>query len=157
MKNLFLIAIMAMALPAMAEAKWSFCAVETPHEGVHCSNAKFTYSSYIAHQKCQLWANGQNLPLLSTFTVNTKKAAIDKQEEVCDSLPGKGKWQCFKIEDCGMSSSISPIDKRVFAPTGATEQARDECVRRGWKIFSQSLIDLPHGCKLAPDAVQMMY
>lgn len=157
MKIIFITSALLFSLTSLAQAKWSFCAVETPHQGVYCNDVQFVWSSYLAHQKCKLWANQQNLPLLSTFTFGLKKTAIAKQREVCDSLPGKGKWQCFVIEDCGTTSSISPIDTRVFAPSGDTEEARDECVRVGWQSYRDALINTNHGCKIAPDAVEMMF
>jgi hypothetical protein len=157
MKILLIMSSLIVSLTSAAEAKWSFCAVETPHEGIFCSNARFVWSSYLAHQQCKVWANQQNLPLLSTFTLGRKNTALAKQREVCDSLPGKGKWQCFVIEDCGTTSSISPIDTRIFAPSGDTEEARDECVRVGWKDYKDALINVNHGCKIAPDAVEMMF
>lgn len=138
-------------------AKWSFCSAQTQFQGVHCSDVNYTFAAFFAQRKCQLWAQNENLPLISTFTFYTKKAALNKQREICDSIPNKGKWQCYIIEDCGTTSSISPIDTRVFAPTGDTEFARDECVKIGIEFYKQALINVNHGCKIAPDAVQLMF
>lgn len=144
-------------LPSMAFAKWSFCAGQTQFQGVHCSNVAFTFSAYWANKKCQNWASNENIPLINSYTFFNKDAALSKQREICDSIPDKGKWQCFVIEDCGDTSSISPIDTRVFAISGDTEFARDECVRVGWQAYRQALINANHGCKIAPDAVQLMF
>lgn len=159
--KLILIAInftlLCLSLGSSAEAKWSFCAGQTEHEGVYCSNVRFSWISYFANQKCQNWANQEDLPLLATYTFNLKKSAFSKQREVCDSLPGKGKWQCFIIEDCGTTSSISPIDTRVFAPSGDTDLARDNCVKIAWESYKDALVNMNHGCKIAPDAVEIIF
>lgn len=149
--------MLALSVGSNAEAKWSFCAGQTQHEGVYCSNVRFTWTSYFAHQRCQNWASQEGIPLLSTYTLNLKKTAFAKQREICDSLPGQGKWQCFIIEDCGDTSSVSPIDTRIFAPSGDTELARDRCVQIGWQAYKDALVNVNHGCKIAPDAVEMMF
>lgn len=155
MKLLFLISIMSISIPTYA--KWAFCAGQTQYQGVHCSNISFSFATFLAHQKCQIWAQNENLPLIKTFSFNYQKAALNKQREICDSIPNKGKWQCYVIEDCGTTSSISPIDVRIFAPSGQSEVARDECVKVGWNEYKQALINVNHGCKIAPDAVELMF
>lgn len=149
--------IIILVISGKSYAKWAFCAAQTQFQGVRCSDVKFTYASFLAYRRCQLWANNENLPLINSFTYFSKMIALDKQREVCDSIPGKGKWQCFVIEDCGTTSSISPIDTRIFAPSGQTETARDECVNVGWQQYKQALINVNHGCKIAPDAVELMF
>ena len=164
MKGLFiflatlLFATTGMSAPAAPNLLFSFmfCAAQTPHTGLHCSDIKFVYRG--AYGLCSSWANQNNLPLQGVYYNRNIKKLSDKQEDICASLEGnKGKWQCLIIEDCGMTSSIGPIDKIVFSLTGDVEAARDKCVDKGWLSYKNALKAINHGCKIAPDAVEMMH
>ncbi len=169
MKVLLLLVGLLVFLPMSSQAapadvnspsaiKYMFCAAETQHEGIICSEIRKIRFGIFNLIKCQRFAADNNAQHLMAFQNSKKKILKEKQLEVCDMLPGKSKWACFKIEDCGMSSSISPLGGiEAFAPFGNVEQARDNCVMNGWVQYRQALIDVNHGCKIAPDAVEMMF
>lgn len=152
---------MALALLASAPlqakaAKYRFCAGESQHEGVMCSLIKYSIP-YVSAKFCKAWAMQNNVNYLGSFSDSNRARLEEKQRDICDYLPGLRKWSCFVIEDCGMSSSLSPIGVQVFAPSGDVEQARDACVNVGWNIYKQKLIDVSHGCKIAPDAAELAF
>ena len=139
------------------QSQFMFCAVETQHEGVLCSEIKRIRFGFMAHGICQQFASNNDANYLMNFQNRSRKYLAAKQLDVCDKLPGKAKWSCFVIEDCGMSSSISPIGVDAFAPSGNAEQARDNCVVNGWAEYRQALINVNHGCKIAPDAAELAF
>lgn len=148
---------MLTAMPMQADAaKYRFCAGESQHEGVMCSPIKYSIP-YVSNKACKAWALANGVQYLGSFADSNRARLEAKQRDICDFLPGLQKWSCFVIEDCGMSSSISPIGVQIFAPSGAVEQARDNCVNVGWSEYKQRLIDVNHGCKIAPDAAELAF
>jgi hypothetical protein len=133
-----------------------FCAAQTQHTGLICSDIRFSYRG--EESFCQTWANQMNLPLAGVFYDRNRGALLDKQADICASLDGnRGKWSCLIIEDCGATSSIAPIGKTIFSLSGDVVKARDKCVDYGWLSYKNALKNINHGCKIAPDAIELMH
>lgn len=172
MKGFFIILALLMFLPFVGQSrvnelsdyndidaiKFMFCAGETQHEGVLCSDIMNYTFPVLSTRRCRIWVSDNNLTNMKIYKASSKNLLEAKQLEVCDRLLNKSKWTCFIIEDCGMTSSISPLGGvQAFAPSGDVEQARDNCVINGWPEFQQALIGVNHGCKIAPDAAELMF
>jgi len=160
MKNLILLALAALALPLIADAqnipmKNYFCALDAGHQGVLCSEIKKGVA-FLAPRVCAAWAQEQGMPLAGVFSNANADELYKEQKEVCDSLPGKAKWHCYMIVDCGNSSSEEFVGE-VFAPLQDLAGAKAKCVDDAWPVYKNALKNLGVNCKMAPDAVALQF
>ena len=161
MKNVMILVVWFLVSLTGAEAQTRamrsyFCAVETPHEGIKCSEIKKSLLG-VSRRLCVSWAAGEGLPLVGTFTNTSAGALYNQQKEVCDFLPGKGKWSCFLEQRCEASSSLSPVGMYVFSPAGDKAAARALCVQDAWAAYQAALMSLPSDCLMGPDAAMLQF
>jgi hypothetical protein len=97
------------------------------------------------------------MPLAGVFSNVSAEALYKEQKEVCDSLPGKAKWHCYMIVDCGNSSSEQFVDMSVFAPLNDLAGAKAKCVDDAWPVYKDALKNLGVHCKMAPDAAALQF
>ncbi len=161
MKNVIILAVWVVISMTVAQAQTPamrsyFCALETPHEGIKCSEIKKSLVG-MAGRLCASWASEEGLPLAGTFSNTSAQELYVKQKEVCDFLPGKGKWACFLEQRCETTSSLSPVGMHVFSPAGDKAAARALCVQDAWSAYQTALMSLPSDCLMGPDAAMLQF
>jgi hypothetical protein len=145
-------------LPTLSHAASysAFCWAQTT-SGVYCSTIVNSPSYYLQGFYCRQFALSQNASA-SGFYRNTDRGALKlKQEEGCNYVNTKPKYDCFLEERCEaggiVTSSISPTHRSVFSDSGNEALARKACVTEAPEPYLTALATVDSSCLIGARAV----
>jgi hypothetical protein len=155
----FTLATLALTVsPALSHAASfsAFCWAQTA-SGVYCSSIVNSPSYYLQGFYCRQFALSQNASA-SGFYRNTDRTALQlKQEEGCNYVNTKPKYDCLLEERCEtggvVTSSISPTHRSVFSDSGNEELARKACVTEAPEPYLTALGSVDSSCLIGARAV----
>ena len=157
MKRLLLLfAPFVFASSSQAALYQAFCWAEVP-SGVQCTEIKASLSYPTQGFACRQYALSLGSQKSGFFRDTDGVRLKSKQEEICNYVAHQPKWGCFLETRCetsgGATSSLSPLSRAVFAPTGDSDSARKACVTDAGAAYLDALKGAGEGCWVGARAV----
>ena len=156
---ILLLAPIAFASSSQAALYQAFCWAQVP-SGVQCTPIKPSLSYPTQGFACRQYALSLGSVKSGFFRDTDLERLKGKQEEVCNYVDHQPKWECFLENRCetagGATSSISPLSRYVFAPTGDHDSARKACVTTAASAYLDALRGAGEGCWVGARAVMTM-
>jgi len=160
MKFFFLLVVpIFLASSSQAALYQAFCWAQVS-SGVQCTQIKASLSYPTQGFACRQYALSLGSVKSGFFRDTDLERLKLKQEEVCNYVAHQPKWECFLESRCetsgGATSSLSPLSRYVFAPTGEADSARKACVTTAASEYLDALQGAGENCWIAARAVMTM-
>ncbi len=155
--KLFFVILFTLVLNARADAAPSgFCWAQLS-SGVYCTQIAYSPSVFLLSYQCKQYAAGMGAGTSGYFRNTDVNALQQKQEEGCNYVANNPKYSCFLEERCetsgGVTSSLSPINRSVFSPSGDADLARKACLARAPEAYLDAMTSAPLECLVGARAV----